>query len=93
MCFVDQLFRSIHEYVPALAKIPSLLIPWVNVIGYGLAKFAVPDAQAGISDAIPDAFGVLICGFTNAVWARQLYEGFGRGLLESWLKVKKAVPR
>jgi len=80
----------LHKYLPFLKAVPNTLIPWVNMVGYILVRFAVPDAHgAGLTDSIPSLIGVLIGGFTNAIWARQAYEGFGRGLLERWLKIKK----
>lgn len=81
----------IWKYVPGLAKWPNQLIPWVNVVGYILLKVAVPEAHAGILNGVPDALGCLIGGFTSAVWARQLYEAFGRHAVEGWLKIKKPV--
>jgi len=82
----------ICKYVPFLARIPNVIIPWIGALGYVVARFAVPDAHAGPLSGVPDAIGCIIGGFTNAVWARQLYEGFGRGLLERLFKLKKAVP-
>lgn len=78
------------KYIPALAKIPNQTIPYVNLVGYIATKLAVPDAHAGVLDGVPAAVGCLVGGFTNAIWARQLFEGFGRPLLERWLKLKKA---
>lgn len=87
-----------QKYLPALAPMPNAAIPWVNVVGYILVRLGggiVGDAHAasGVVQVIPDAVGVILGGFTSAVWARQLYEGFGRSLLESLLGFKKAVPR
>lgn len=90
------LWGLLCKYVPFMAKIPNGTIPYVNVIGYVLARLVIPaPAHAGIT---PDqagaglAFGgVILGGFTSAVWARQLYEGFGRWLLENVFKLKKAV--
>lgn len=85
----------ICKYVPGLAKIPNTVIPYVGAAGYILTKLGGPAlAHAGGFDAgsvAPDLIGVLIGGFTNAVWARQLYEGFGRALLEGIFHRKKAV--
>jgi hypothetical protein len=82
----------VHKYLPQLKNIPNILIPWVNLVGYVLAKFVVPDANAGILDGIPAAVGAIIGGFTNASWAMLLYEGWGRALLERLLKVKPPKP-
>lgn len=73
------------KYAPFLKWLPNKLIPWTNLIGFILAFFAVPEAHAGIRGSltgIPDAVGCIIGGFTSSIWARQLYEGFGRSLLE-----------
>lgn len=81
------------KYFGPLAKVPNALIPWISVAGYILTAFAVPQAhaQSGVVRAIPDAIGVLIGGaFSNAVWARQLYEGFARSFIEKLLGWKKA---
>ena len=91
----------VTKYFPPLARIPNTLIPWLNVVGYILAKLwgGDPSPTTGLTQAgffgniAPDLLGVIIGGFTNSVWARQLYEGFGRGLLEQKLGWKKAVPR
>lgn len=71
------------KYIPALKAIPNLVIPWVNVIGYVLVHLFTPDAHASVGDVAQSAGLVLsiLAGFTNAVWARQLYEGFIRGLI------------
>lgn len=87
------------KYTPPLARVPNQLIPWIGAILYCLQKLAGPAlvaaAHAGVGgqlkDAIPNLASVLIGAFTSAVWARQLYEGFGRHALEQWLKVKKPV--
>ena len=84
------------KYVPWLAKLPNATIPWLNAIGYIVAKFAIPAAHAGglTADQGTAALGlgsVILGAFTNAVWARQLYEGFGRFLLEGIFKLKKAA--
>ena len=87
-----------QKYLPALAALPNTAIPWVNLFGYILVRLGgglVGDAHAASSfvQVVPDAVGVILGGFTSAVWARQLYEGFGRGFLERLLGMKKAVPR
>ena len=84
------------KYVPVFAKIPNATIPWLNAIGYIVARFAIPQAHAaGVTPEQGSALfgigGVLLGSFTNAVWARQLYEGFGRFLLEGLFKLKKAT--
>lgn len=82
------------KYVPFMAKVPNALIPWGNTILYVAGRLAVPPAHAdtaGAVSAIPDAVCLILGGFTSSIWARQLYEGFGRGLLEKLLKIKKAV--
>lgn len=89
----------LSKYVPLFAKIPNATIPYVNLVGYVLARlagqFLIPSAHAGVTAdqgvAIVGFGGVLLGGFTNAVWARQLYEGFGRWLLETMFKLKKAT--
>jgi len=85
------------KYVPFLARIPNGIIPYLNVIGYIIAKFAIPEANAGgvspeQAGGLFSIGGMILGSFTNAVWARQLYEGFGRLLLENVFKLKKAVP-
>ena len=86
----------ICKYVPFLAKIPNQIIPWIGSIGYIIAKLVIPSAaQAGVTPeqggAILGFGGVILGSFTSAVWARQLYEGFGRFLLEGLFKMKKAT--
>lgn len=78
------------KYAPFLKGIPNFLITWLGAIGYVLAKLAVPEAHAFDGSAILDAGGSIIGGFTSAVWARQLYEGFARPLLEHVLGWRKA---
>ena len=89
----------VHKYVPALKNVPNALIPWVNLGGYILASLAGYGATAahagaltGIVGTIPDAVGVLIGGFANASWARLLYEGWGKSLLEGLLHITPAAP-
>lgn len=89
----------LHKYVPALRNVPNVLIPWVNLIGYiltrlGAGALGVGVAQAGVPGlaAVPDAVAVLIGGFTNASWARLLYEGWGRSLLERLIGLKAPAP-
>lgn len=83
------------KYVPFLAKVPNSTIPYVGVIGYILAKLAGPQAAqaAGfnIGAVAPDLVSVILGGFTSSIWARQLYEGFGRSLIEGIFHKKKAV--
>lgn len=84
------------KYVPLLAKIPNATIPWVGAIGYILARLVLPqpahaDGVAGAVATIPAVVSVLLGGFTSAVWARQLYEGFFRPVLEKWLGWRKAT--
>jgi len=90
----------IHKYVPALRNIPNALIPWVNLIGYLLTRLGagalgvgVAHASGGLLASVPDAVGVLIGGFTSASWARLLYEGWGRDLLERMIGLKAPTPR
>lgn len=78
------------KYAPFLKGIPNLLITWLGAIGYVVAKFAIPEAHAFDGGSILDAGGSIIGGFTSAVWARQLYEGFARPVLEHLLHWKKA---
>ena len=79
----------VWKYVPQLKNVSNQLIPWVNVVGYILLSLlgATP-AHASILGGIPGTIGFLIPAFTSSIWARQLYEGFGRHLLESILKIK-----
>ncbi len=88
------------KYVPWLAKVPNGTIPWVNAIGYILARLAgqlfAPAAEAATQQTADTVFtvgGVILGAFTSAVWARQLYEGFGRWLIGSVLGVRKAEAR
>jgi hypothetical protein len=91
------------KYIPVLKNIPNATIPWVNALGYVLAALAgaaVPAAHAALlGDStgvaikpvvmyVPTMLGIILGGFTNSVWARQLYEGFARPVIEKWL-VKK----
>jgi hypothetical protein len=87
----------ICKYVPLFAKIPNGTIPWINAIGYIVAKFVIP-APAHAGGISPDQAaagiglgGVILGSFANAVWARQLYEGFGRFLMEGVFKRQKAA--
>lgn len=88
----------LHKYAPFLAKWPNDLIPWLNSSVYVLTRLGaglfVADAHAasGVVSAIPDAVGVLIGGLANATWARLLYEGWARALLEKAIGLKAAVP-
>lgn len=87
------------KYLPALARVPNALIPWAGVIGYiavrlgGQALVGDAHASAGVAAVVPDLVGVIIGGFTSATWARQLYEGWGRGFLEGLLQRRKAEPK
>ena len=84
------------KYQPLLAKVPNTLIPWFNAIGYILTRLvgAGTASAAGLTPdqghAVLDIGGIILASFTNAVWARQLYEGFGRGILEGLFHWKKA---
>jgi len=77
------------KYLPILKSWTNAAIPWVSAIAYMVAKIAtVGSAEAAgfsIASTLPDLVGITIGGFANAVWARQLYEGFGRALLSRWL--------
>ena len=91
------------KYLPALAKVPNWLIAWTNIIGYVATKLAggPSNVHAGeivlhagfFGNILPGIVPVLIGGFTNSIWARQLYEGFGRSLLEKKFGWKAAVPK
>lgn len=89
------------KYAPWLAPLANGTINYVNVIGYVLTRLIggaiVPDAHAGVSaqtgGMLLDMGGIMLGGFTNAVWARQLYEGFGRPLLEGLFGWRKAGAR
>lgn len=88
-----------HKYVPALRNLPNTLIPWFNLAGYLLTRLGasvlgvgVAHAAGGPLAAVPDAVAVLIGGFTSASWARLLYEGWGRALLERALRLKVPTP-
>lgn len=80
------------KYVPFLRVVPNATIPWVGAILYILGKLAVGTASAQGADSVlavesqvTNAGGVVIAGFTSAIWARQLWEGFARPLFEGWL--------
>lgn len=78
------------KYSPWFARVPNDLIPWINSIGYILVRLVAPaPAAAGALDAVPEAIGLGLGAFTNAVWARQLYEGFVRAWIEGWLHPKR----
>lgn len=90
----------LHKYLPALAKLENDLIPWVNAIGYILAQLIpgifAPAAHAGgltqdQGGALFSVGGALLGAFTNASWARMLYEGFARAALGGLFKWKKAT--
>lgn len=49
----------LYTRLPALKNLPNKAIPWVNLIGYVLAKFAVPDAHAGALGALAGFGGLL----------------------------------
>jgi hypothetical protein len=85
-----------HKYIPALKNLPNVLIPWFNLAGYILTRVGGAVAGVGVAhaagsplDAVPDVIGVLIGGFTSASWARLLYEGWGRAVLDRMLHPKK----
>lgn len=86
------------KHFPPLAKLPNATIPWLNVLGFVLAQLGgIAPAQAGplTPDGAHAAGGLLsaiLGGFTNAIWARQLFEGFARPLIEGVL-VKKTPAR
>jgi hypothetical protein len=89
----------LHKYVPQLAKLPNELIPWINAIGYIVASLAgglVSPANAGgltqeQGGLLLGVGGALLGAFTNASWARLLYEGFAKAALEGMFKWKKAT--
>lgn len=89
----------LHKYAPFLAKWPNDLIPWLNAAVYILGRLGAglfageAHAASGVVSTIPDAVGVLIGGFANATWARLLYEGWARALLEKALGIKAAIPQ
>jgi hypothetical protein len=90
---IAALWSVFIKYVVPASVVPNVLIPYLNVaiVVFGkLATLGTASAATGVVAAVPDALGVLVSGFTNAVWARQWYEAFGRPLLEGWLKLKKA---
>lgn len=88
------------KYVPWLKAIPNMLIAWVNLAGYILTHLAggataallgvgTAYAAGGVVSVLPGLISALLPAFTNAVWARQLYEGFGRGIFEGWLHLDR----
>lgn len=81
----------IVKYVPALAKIPNAIIPYLNVALYMLLKLFVGEAHAGGLGAAFGSVGILLGGFLHSVFAAQLYERFGRTAFEKWLGWKKAA--
>jgi hypothetical protein len=86
------LYGILCKYVPVFAKIPNATIPWVNLVGYILAKFILPtEAHAGGFGSFFAGMGVLVGGFVHSVFASQLYERFFRAPLEGWFGWRKAV--
>ena len=88
------LWGLLCKYVPFMAKVPNVVIPWVGAVGYIVARLALPGEAHAAGFGPEHAFaigGVILGAFTNAVWARQFYEGFGRSIMEGLFKVKKAA--
>lgn len=80
---------TLVKYVPALKAVPNVVIPWLNVLLGVLGYFAGPTVAHAAGAAVPTAAlgitDVLVGSFVQSVLARQLYEGFGRPILERWL--------
>ena len=91
--FLMLAFGVAVKYWPPLAKISNSAIGWINFLGYAIGRLLVGTAHAGPLDAVPNAVGLVVGGFTNAGWAMVLYETLGRGFLEKLLRLKKAVPK
>lgn len=76
----------VYKYVPFLAKLPNLLIPFLNALIAFLAVFSGPTpAQAGIFGDFAHGlgFGAKLAGsMFLSVAARQIYETFLRGPME-----------
>ena len=78
----------VHTRVPALAKIPNALVPWVNAIGYILAQFVVPQAHAGVLGGIASGAGFLWTAAAGAVTSAGtsiLYDKFLKHWLDKYL--------
>lgn len=83
------------KYFRGLKNIPNAVIPYLNVVVAFLAQLFAP---AAVHAAIPGAVAVAGLGVSDLLFqsvfhsiiARQLYEGFGRSLLEGLLGLKKA---
>lgn len=91
------LWGLLCKYLPQLKNVPNNTIPWVNAIGYILASLGgglVGTAHAGVTvnqvTAVASLGGALLGAFTNASWARLLYEGFARAAIEFVSKKKAA---
>lgn len=89
----------ICKFAKPLAKVPNTIIPWVGAAGYILTRLALPglapDAHAALSagnaQAVTNFASIAVGAFVQPVWARQLWEGFGRSLFEGLLRWKKPV--
>lgn len=78
------------KFAPFLRAVPNNAIPWVGAIGYIVGKLAVGTVFAQDGTAAPVSTGnVVIAGFTSAIWARQLFEGFFRVLFDRLFKKAK----
>lgn len=90
-----------HKYFPPLAGITNGLINYLQVLAYICTRLIggaiVDDAHAAVSAntgaTILDVGSIVLGGFTNAVWSRQMYEGWARPLLEGLFGWRKAIPR
>lgn len=82
----------VHTRWSFLAKVPNAFVPWVNAIGYVLAKFAVPDAHAGIlSELVGVSTTVAIAarGMLTSALTSWLYDKFGAPVLDRyWPKAR-----
>ena len=85
------------KYVPSLKSVPNSIIPYLNVVAAFLTQiFAPGSAHAAVHIAAPVAVAglsvadALVQSVFHSIIARQLYEGFGRSLLEGLLGLKKS---
>lgn len=77
----------LHTRLPALAKVPNALVPWVNALGYVLARLAVPDAHADVAGVVAAVTPIALAfkgAITSAVTS-VLYDKFVKHWLDRWL--------
>lgn len=79
----------VHTRVPALKSIPNDVLPWVNAVGYIVAKLAVPaEAHAGALGGLADFGGLLWLtarGAATSAVTSLLYDKFAKPFLDRWL--------